>query len=469
METSFENEFGLDVQKKFLSVMIYDPSWTAINGLEVVKPDYFENNYLHNICKWIHDYHKQYKTVPTKLVLSEKVKDLYNNNKIQTREYYRYIEILDEIYQISGSDDYEFFKEKVVTFAREMAWKHALNDATGILKSGNYEEALEKFKEVLSIGLEKDLGLDFSKLTADELIKLASESYDTSNMVRTGIAGWDKALGGGFVRDNIHIIAASPGGGKSRTMAFLTKNALMAMKRVIFITLELSEVETMTNIYTSISGYTMYDMLKPENREDFKRKVSMFKNTFSQNLLVKFFRPGCVNTDSIHNYIRKVIQEKQEENGIEWKPDIIFVDYMDKLLPIQRIKGSSYEDMGAVANDLKNLAISFRCPVISGSQLGRYSWNVTGNDVVSMDSIAESAAKVHLAHSMTTINSNPEEKALGRARFFLAKSRSGNVNSVVWVENNLAKCNITEIDAWDPITLTGGAQYSIKSSSGNKK
>ena len=49
METSFENEFGLDVQKKFLSVMIYDPSWTAINGLEVVKPDYFENNYLHNI------------------------------------------------------------------------------------------------------------------------------------------------------------------------------------------------------------------------------------------------------------------------------------------------------------------------------------------------------------------------------------------------------------------------------------
>ena len=63
-------------------------------------------------------------------------------------------------------------------------------------------------------------------------------------------------------------------------------NIDLKTNEVVYLTLELSEVETMTNIYTSISGYTMYDMLKPENREDFKRKVSMFKNTFSQNLFV---------------------------------------------------------------------------------------------------------------------------------------------------------------------------------------
>lgn len=141
---------------------------------------------------------------------------------------------------------------------------------------------------------------------------------------------------------------------------------------------------------------------------------------------------------------------------------------MDKLLPIQKVQANSYVDMGAVANDLKNLAISFECPVVTGSQLGKYSWNVTGSSVVSMESIAESAAKVHLAHSMTTINFNPGEKLLSRARLFLAKSRTGIPNSIVWVENNLGKCTLTEIDPWDPVKVDNEAGYSIKSNSTSK-
>ena len=48
------------------------------------------------------------------------------------------------------------------------------------------------------------------------------------------------------------------------------------------------------------------------------------------------------------------------------------------------------------------IAITFSCPVISGSQLGRISWDLKGDEVISMSSIAESAKKVHLAHSLTT-------------------------------------------------------------------
>lgn len=253
-----------------------------------------------------------------------------------------------------------------------------------------------------------------------------------------------------------------PGGGKSKGMAFLAKNAVAEMKNVIFITLELNETETMVNFKTAISGINMHDMLKPEYREEFTRKIQNFKNTFGGNLIVKFFKPATVNADTLQNYIRKVIQTKSEKLGITWKPDIIFVDYMDKLLPIQKVKGSSYEDMGNVANDLKNLAITFECPVVTGSQLGKYSWNLKGDDVISMDSIAESAAKVHIAHSMTTINFNPGEKTLGRARLFMAKSRSGRPGEIVWVENNLGRCLIKEIEQWDPKALEGEAGYTIR-------
>lgn len=470
LKQTFDDQFNLNVQKKFLSVMVHDEAWTKLNGLEVIKPEYFENHYLHNICKWIRDYCKKHKSIPTQLVLKQKAEDLVNKLALTTKEYYQYQQLIEEIFDVSESDDYEFFKGKAVEFAQTAVWKEALYDATNCLKIHNYEEALAKFKEVLDIGMEKDLGIDFSKRTTDEFIQSINNIYDRSNMIKTGIEGWDKALGGGFTRNNLHIIAAPPGGGKSRIMAFLAKQALTAGKKVILITLELTEVEEEALINTSVTGFGIYDLLKPENREEYDRKKANFINTFGADLFIKFYRPGTVNTDTIHNYIRKVMTERKEElGGIDWKPDFIIVDYMDKLLPIQKMVGRSYEDMGAVANDLKNLAISFDCPVLTGSQLGKYSWNTKEDDVVSMDSISESAQKIHLAHSMTTINSNPGEKALSRARLFLAKSRTGLANSIVWVENNLGKCYIREIEQWDPKVVNKDVGYTIKSASGQSK
>ena len=470
VKQSFDEEFNLPVQKKFLSVMIHDKQWTLLNGLEVIKPEYFENHYLQNICKWIRDYCKKHKAIPTQLVLKQKAEDLVNKYSLTPKEYFQYQQLIEEIFDVSESDDYEYFKEKAVTFAQTATWKAALYDATNCLKIHNYEEALNKFKEVLDIGMEKDLGIDYSKRTSDEFIAAINNIYDKSNMIKTGIDGWDKALGGGFTRNNLHIIAAPPGGGKSRIMAFLAKQALMNGKRVILITLELTAEETEALINTSVTGFSIYDLLKPENREDYDKKKNNFINTFGADLFIKFYRPGTINTDTIHNYIRKVMIERKEElGGVEWKPDFIIVDYMDKLLPIQKMVSRSYEDMGAVANDLKNLAISFDCPVLSGSQLGKYSWNTKADDVVSMDSISESAQKIHLAHSMTTINSNPGEKALSRARLFLAKSRTGMANSIVWVENNLGKCSVREIEQWDPKTINENVGYTIKSASGQSK
>ena len=151
---------------------------------------------------------------------------------------------------------------------------------------------------------------------------------------------------GGFVSKNMHIIAAPPGAGKSRTMAYLTKHCLENLKKVIFITLELSEEETMANINTAITGLSLHEMLNPLYLNEFKEKTQKFKNNYGSDLVVKFFKPGAITCDTIHNYIQKVIQYKEEKLGRQWKPDVIMLDYMDKLLPTQKIKGNIYEDVG---------------------------------------------------------------------------------------------------------------------------
>lgn len=272
-----------------------------------------------------------------------------------------------------------------------------------------------------------------------------------------------------FQTDSQIFVHNSPGAGKSKTMAYLAKQALMESKKVIFITLELDEVETEANLRTAYTGISFFEMLNPENREEFIKKTEMFKNTFSQDCLIKFYKPSTVTADTIYNYIQKVMQYKKEKFNINWKPDVIFLDYLDKLLPTQKVKGSLYEDIGGVADDCKNLAITFNCPVITGSQLGRATWNIKGSEVISLDSLAESARKAHLAHTITTVNANPGEKAVCKARLFMAKSRSGKPGTTIYIEQNLGKCLLYEVDPWDPDTLQGTVNYSFKSSAGGNK
>ena len=466
---TFDDKFNVEAQKYFLKVLIFDQKWASLSGLDIIKPEFFENRMLHNICKWIHEHHKKYHVFPSKLVLEEKAKDFINDNTLGTKEYYQYANIIEDIFTLNDNDDMEYFKDQAVAFVRQAAWKQVLSQGTETLREGNYEDAINAFKKVLALGTENDLGLDFSTTTNDQFIDLLKDDYDDASMLKTGIPSWDKALGGGFVKKNLHLIGAAPGGGKSKTMAYLTKQAMMSSKKVVFITLELSEVETLANINCSITGLSMYQMMNPENHDEFNKKLNMFKNTFNPQSVVKFYKPGAVTADTIHNYIQKVIQYKEETLGIKWKPDVIFVDYLDKLLPTQKVKGNIYEDVGGVATDLKNLAITFDCPVISGSQLGRYTWSIKGDQVVNMDAIAESAQKIHLAHSLTTLNANPAEKEQGKVRLYLAKSRSGIPGTVVWCNNDLGKCKLEETEPWNPNDMITTTTFTIKDAQGSSK
>jgi len=463
INNSFEEEFNTDVQIKFIGLLVQDKTWAELNGFDLIKPEYFENRILNRVCSWIHSYYKKRKDIPTKLILTEEAKN-YANDHNDMQSYFKYEQIINDIYTVEGGDAArEEFKEKVITFIKQAKWKQTLKNGTLAFSINNVNQAIERFKEILAIGTENDLGLDMSTLSNDDFLAMMGETYDKKNMIKTGIPGWDAALGGGFVKDNLHILGGAPGFGKSKTMAYLAKQALMDGKKVVFITLELSEVETMANIKIAISGISFFDMLKPENRIEFDSKCANFENTFSKDLVVKFYKPATVNCDTIENYIMKVIQYKKEKEGRDWKPDVIYLDYLDKLLPTQKIKGSLYEDIGGVTDDCKNLAITFHCPVISGSQLGRSVWNIKGSEVISLDSLAESARKAHLAHSITTINVNPGEKAVGKARLFMAKSRSGKPGTTIYIEQNLGKCLLYEVDPWDPETLQGTTGYTIKS------
>lgn len=459
----FDSEFSLDVQKRFLTLLIYEQQWSDLYGLEIVKPECFDNKLLKTICKWIHDIYKEYNCAPTMPMLCDVLTNYINSDdKLSQKQYYQFKDIFDEIFMVGENENLDFFKDRAIDFSKQVAWKKAMEKASKLLTCKRYGEAMKLFSDIIQIGAENNLGIDFTDLNLNTFLQSLDTQYDPSSMIHTGVPSWDKALGGGFVKDNIHIIGAAPGHGKSKIMSYLTKKALEEGKRVVFITLELTEEETMQNILMSAIGTTMYDLRDKENRERMLSKISAFRDNYKSDLMIKFYKPATVTADVIHNYIQRVIQRKRNKYGVEWKPDVIFLDYMDKLLPTNKIKGSIYEDNGNVADDCKNLAIDFSCPVITGSQLGRASWNLRGDEVISMASIAESAKKAHLAHSLTTINANPNEKELGKSRLYIAKSRTGTPGKVIYMEHNLGRNIFYETDPWTQDQLESTTSYTVK-------
>ena len=96
-DLTFNDNFNIAVQKKFLSLLIFEKQWAILNGFDIIKPEYFENVGLQNICKWIHQHYKKFKSLPTKLILKEYVQNFINSSNANPNDYYTYERTLDEI------------------------------------------------------------------------------------------------------------------------------------------------------------------------------------------------------------------------------------------------------------------------------------------------------------------------------------------------------------------------------------
>ena len=167
---SFESEFTLEIQEKILSLLIFEPEWAKLDGLEIIKPEYFENKALRAICTWIHKYYKEHKDTPTKAVLEQEAQDYSTRFNLPSKDFYAIVEKIEDVYYLEESRDMEYFKQKAIDFVRQTEWKKALARGGDCFKKGNFNDAVEAFKRVLSIGSETNLGIDLSEIEDPNII-----------------------------------------------------------------------------------------------------------------------------------------------------------------------------------------------------------------------------------------------------------------------------------------------------------
>ena len=452
-------DFDEELQFKILQLCVQDYQWATSVGLEIIEARFFDNEMYGKIFDWVKYLMQKYNTDIKMPILKDCATKVYNDQKINLEQKVLYDKVIERLYD--SLDDFsagiDYLKERALEFAKKEKFRQGLQQSVNLLKMDPdaYEQAIPLMEKALSVGSGLDLGMDLKRDILN-LPQILGKKYDKVNMVSTGLKGLDEAIGGGWINGTLSLIAAPSGGGKSRAMAYFAAEALKQGKKVIYITLELDEDETLANVVSSLTNRSWWEMLNPDPivQEDYQTVATNVRDKLNANLKVKFYINKTISTQTIMAYIMRL---KSSEGFV---PDLIVVDYMDLLLPIDKPKTrgeeSDYAALGIVCFDLIRLGKMFNIPIISGSQLNRTAFDITGNQVVSMASLSDSSRKIFNCHNLLTMNRNPQEKELGKCRIYLAKARTGKQNEIIYCNYDLSRCKIEEVQPYDPTEEVDG-------------
>ncbi len=194
--------FGNVFQTKCIALLISDRAFLE-QIMEILSPDYFDNEAYRWVVKLVMDYFPKYKAIPTFEVF--KVEIMAINNVVLQAAVYKQVE--DAYGHISASD-IAYVKEQFLKFARNQKLKGALHDATDLLKTGDYDGIWHIINEASRAGLERNLGHDYFVDIDARMVDAARETIKTN---------WDiidTHLDGGLGKGELGFVVAPAGSGK---------------------------------------------------------------------------------------------------------------------------------------------------------------------------------------------------------------------------------------------------------------
>ena len=106
---------------------------------------------------------------------------------------------------------------------------------------------------------------------------------------------------------------------------------------------------------------------------------------------------------------------------IEFKPDVIVVDYADILKPISNYREKRL-NLGETYEHLRGMAGEFDVPVWTASQANRSSLE---EEVIGADKVSEDYSKVMTADFVMSLSRKIEDKVANTGRIHIIKNRFG--------------------------------------------
>ena len=389
------DQYGPGFQTKVISALLTHKEFLQ-NINDVLSSDDFPSPSNQWIIKKILNYYGKYHTTPSLEVLKVEVKKI-DNDVLQVAVK----EQLKEAYK-SSTDDLQYVKEEFSNFCKNQQLKKALLGSIDLLKAGDYDSIRVLVDNALKAGQDKNIGHEYDKDTESRFRE------DHRIVVPTPWSEINDLLQGGLGTGDFGLVFGNPGGGKSWSLVALGAHAVSLGYNVIHYTLELGEA------YVGRRYDAFFTKIPVGEIIGHRQKVEEAINDVTGKLIIKEYTTGKASIFTIENHIKKCID-------LDFKPDLIIIDYVD-LLRSKKTNKERKEEIDDIYISTKGLARELNLPIWSVSQVNRAG---AKDDIIEGDKSSGSYDKIMISDVCISLSRKKEDKVKGTGRFHIMKNRYG--------------------------------------------
>ena len=405
----------------------------------LLKPEYFENVGEAAMVALSLDYYKQYQSVPTPTVATALMREAIINKVIRSDVKPIAVEAFKLIFKETDLSDGTFVAERVAEFAQHQAISAAILNSVDLLARKDINKIATLMKAAVSVGL-NTLGeeYDYFQRLDDRTTERAAKKAGLlpPQGITTGLIELDNLLyHRGWGRKELSVILGGAKSGKTTALINFAKNASLAGKNVLYVTLEVAAKIISERLDASVSDTMMKELV--DRMHDVAAKVRA-QATRAGALKLAEFPSGTFTPNMLRALIDKYKAPGLNPDGSVREPivfDLVVVDYADIMAPDYRTQ-DSIENSKSVYLGLRAIASEENVAMLTATQTNREGYK---SAVAKAEHVADDFNKVRTVDLMISINATDEERAMGQARLFFTASRNQEGGFTVFIEQELAK------------------------------
>lgn len=322
---------------------------------------YFKNEDLSDIYQIALNFKNRY----DKLISKDALIQLLKNDKFKDKEK----KMLSIVGEVLSFDETKFapayISDIILKATKERACYFALLESVDeIDNTKDMGNCLKRIENVSKISMDNDeLGIEYFENLDNHIQELTNKEQ----RIPFDYEEWDKLTYGGIPINEacLFVIMAQPGLGKSQMMMNLGANWLLQNKKVLMVSLEMSESMYSRRMSAILSDINV-NMLREET-DKLKHRVETVKlSNPKSSLRIKQYSPNEFNAIKL-----KVLLQKLKETR-DFVPDFIIVDYLNIMSTnASSAKMNSYERVGTISKELRSVSIETKIPIITATQSNR--------------------------------------------------------------------------------------------------
>ena len=389
------------IEQKILSNLIFDENYCR-KVIPFIKKEYFADRKEVILADEIVSFFTKYNKPASKEILQIEVS---NRKDLNDKELAELGEFIGTLSQEPVNEDWML--EHTEKFCKDRAIYNGVLSAIRIIDGNDKQHTQDAIPSILSDAL----AVSFDNHIGHDYLDDHNERYDFYHRVEEKIPFdlemFNKITKGGLSKKTLNIALAGTGVGKSLFMCHVGAGCLVQGKNVLYITMEMAEERIAERIDANLLNLTM-DELKVIDRDIYESRIAKITAKTKGKLIVKEYPTAGAHS----GHFRALLEELKLKR--EFKPDIIFIDYLN-ICASQRMKqgGSinSYTYIKSIAEELRGLAVEYNVPIVSATQTTRSGFT---NSDPGLEDTSESFGLPATADFMFALVSNEELEGLNQ-------------------------------------------------------